>query len=549
MKKYLIVAICLLCALPALAQQPQTHTAPTVLENAKWANGVAPGYAPTAGSGLTLNISAGTAFCGGSVIAYAGGTLSMTASATNNVYLNTAASCVPAAKTTAFTASDIPIAVVTATSSITAISDLRTMFIQQSGAGGGVSVGLALPNNIFSVSGSPVTGIGTLTGTFNSQLPGYVLQSPPTTTQLANLAQATNTCSAVSAGSTFSCTFNSAVAAGDELIAFGCFGGANPFNSSSGVTDAQGDVFTPRLYNFGAGDDCYVYTAPNAVGGSTTLTFNAAGALGNGGMMVLDYSGIKSSSEFDVQAGGGGSITGGCNVGNLLKFPSITTTNAADVIIAFAFDVNRSTATFGVGDGYRLDGPAAAGNGVTFGVSSANQATVVTEKPFMTADSTSCNAGDGFAVAEIALKLSTSANPNAIVAAPMSISTLNNGGLFIPTISYNATTAGQTAAIADTTMVTAPATQLYQFVGEINCTTSSASATATLNLKWTDSSNTAQTQSFLSTCTTLGASSVNQTVYPVRAKSGTAITWGVTIANTPTYDVDVRLLCFNGSTC
>lgn len=135
-----LLTIFLLCSLRLLAQQPQTHTAPTVQENSKWTNGVAPGYAPTAGSGLTLNLSAGTAFCGGSVITYAGGTLSMTGSTTNNVYLDTASSCVPAVKTSAFAASDIPIAIVTTTSVITAISDLRTMFVPPGTAGGGVVV-------------------------------------------------------------------------------------------------------------------------------------------------------------------------------------------------------------------------------------------------------------------------------------------------------------------------------------------------------------------------------------------------------------------------
>ena len=125
MKRLLIFLLA--CGLALSAQQPQTHTAPTFKANAKWVNGVAPGYAPTAGASLTLNLSAGTAFCGGSVITYAGGTLTMTGSTTNNVYLDTASSCAPAVKTSAFTSADIPIAVVTTTSSITAISDVRTM--------------------------------------------------------------------------------------------------------------------------------------------------------------------------------------------------------------------------------------------------------------------------------------------------------------------------------------------------------------------------------------------------------------------------------------
>jgi len=107
---------------------------------------------------------------------------------------------------------------------------------------------------------------------------------------------------------------------------------------------------------------------------------------------------------------------------------------------------------------------------------------------------------------------------------------------------YNNTQTAQVALIADTTMVTAPETATaYRFSGSLNCTTSSAAATATLNLKWTDTSNTAQTLSVTATCTTLGAASVADMVHQIRAKASTAVTYGVTIANTPTFDVDVRL--------
>ncbi len=72
----------------AFCQQPQAQSGqPLYAVNAKYVNGVAPGYWPTAGTGLVLNLSAGTAFCGGSVVNYAGTTLTLTASATNNVFL------------------------------------------------------------------------------------------------------------------------------------------------------------------------------------------------------------------------------------------------------------------------------------------------------------------------------------------------------------------------------------------------------------------------------------------------------------------------------
>jgi hypothetical protein len=119
------------------AQQPQTQLAPIYATNSKYTNGTAPGYWPTAGSGLTLNLSGGTAFCGGAVVQYTASTLTMTASTTNYVYLNTSAACVPAVKTSTFVATDIPVATVTTSgSAITAITDVRTMFLQGSTTGG-----------------------------------------------------------------------------------------------------------------------------------------------------------------------------------------------------------------------------------------------------------------------------------------------------------------------------------------------------------------------------------------------------------------------------
>lgn len=161
-----LLTIFLLCSFGLAAQQPQTHTAPIVRENAKWANGVAPGYAPSAGASLTLNLSAGTAFCGGSVITYAGGTLSMTGSTTNNVYLDTASTCAPAVKTSGFSSTDIPIAVVTTTSSITAISDIRTMMFPPGISGSG-----ACPTCVTSAASLGSTEIMTGAGSQASQTP------------------------------------------------------------------------------------------------------------------------------------------------------------------------------------------------------------------------------------------------------------------------------------------------------------------------------------------------------------------------------------------
>jgi hypothetical protein len=109
---------------PAFAQQGQSLEA----ANAKRGDGVAPGYWPTPGSGLTLNLSMGNALCGNpsKPVTYAGGTLNMKAGATNYVYLDPASTCVPASNTSGFEAGQIPIAVVaTNASTITAVNDVR----------------------------------------------------------------------------------------------------------------------------------------------------------------------------------------------------------------------------------------------------------------------------------------------------------------------------------------------------------------------------------------------------------------------------------------
>ncbi len=132
-------------AIPASwPQQPQAQSGqPIYAVNAKYVQGVGPGYWPTAGAGLTLNLSAGTAFCNLAVVTYAGGTLTMTASATNNVYLDPTATCAPASNTTGLLAGHVPIAqVVTSASAIITITDLRTWFFPQSckvSATGGVN--------------------------------------------------------------------------------------------------------------------------------------------------------------------------------------------------------------------------------------------------------------------------------------------------------------------------------------------------------------------------------------------------------------------------
>ena len=70
----------------AFSQQPQAQGGqPVYPVNAKYVQGIGPGFWPTAGSGLTLNLTSGTAYCGAppALVSYAGGSLTLTADATN----------------------------------------------------------------------------------------------------------------------------------------------------------------------------------------------------------------------------------------------------------------------------------------------------------------------------------------------------------------------------------------------------------------------------------------------------------------------------------
>lgn len=141
--------------------QPQTHDVSNPEDiwgvNIKWCQGVGPGFWPTKGSGLTLNLSAGTSFIGSTRCDYAGGTLSLTDNATNYVFLDTTASNAPAFNTSGYPTTGIPIATVaTASGAITTITDDRTWFAAASSPNTGVYsvAGITIDGG----ASTPVTG-------------------------------------------------------------------------------------------------------------------------------------------------------------------------------------------------------------------------------------------------------------------------------------------------------------------------------------------------------------------------------------------------------
>lgn len=144
--RYCSIGILLSLAMSLVAQQPQSSN-PVFHVNAETVQGVGPGFWPSAGSGLTLNVGPGTAigcssYWHGATLndganTYAGGTLTLADNATNYVYWSAASSCQPAAKLNGFVDGDAAIArVVTSSGAIVSILDLRSPSMGPTGAAG-----------------------------------------------------------------------------------------------------------------------------------------------------------------------------------------------------------------------------------------------------------------------------------------------------------------------------------------------------------------------------------------------------------------------------
>jgi hypothetical protein len=479
------------------AQQPQTQTSPLYSQNSKWTNGIAPGFRLTAGSGLTLNIGPGTSHCTASGEEYAGGTLAMTASSTNYVYLDSTASCVPAKNITGYGAIPGPLRlakVTTSGSAITAIDDVRSWFAP------GAAGSLAGPNTFWR-------------GPQSSSASFQLIQSKAGIT---------------SSSTSVSLSYDASVTPGNFLAVFcGAYAGCNTPTSSAG------DTFSTGSSGFGS---AVIYYVCSAAGGPTTITETYGLSASSINLVhIAEFAGVKPTLCLD---------TGVTNVAPAFSSGLATLSSSAitgsDLILAAFCDCRNGNAAWSAGAGYTQ---------VQFNKSSANGNSLISE--FLTSVvSTGAQQGRANAPAindilygaVAAFKLSSvpPAQPyfGPIAANDLILTAAAPGYVGTPVHSSSLA-----ADVGSTTLLTAGGSDsLYQLAANLTCR-AGGTGSETLNIAFTDTSNTSQTLTATANCATLGAASFASIAQSVRIKSGSSISYSTSHSGAqPTYDVSVTIL-------
>src|ERR1700721_279275 len=97
-KTFIALAFFALASITGHAQAPQTQSSPLWIQNSQWVNGFSPSYSWDIAKTsllppLGVFLDGGTTFACGSQQDTASTTLTLTANATNYIFVNTAASC------------------------------------------------------------------------------------------------------------------------------------------------------------------------------------------------------------------------------------------------------------------------------------------------------------------------------------------------------------------------------------------------------------------------------------------------------------------------
>lgn len=302
MRKAFFAVLAVLAFSAAYAQQDQTsdvsRTEHIVSENARWVQGVAPGYWATCTnrgsiaqcSGLTLYLTAGTVWCQGTIQTYAGGTLTMTNNATNYVYLDPTSSCAPAVSTSVFSSSQVPIAVIVASGGvITTITDDRgalAAYTSSSGGGNGIKVnGTAIAGTNGNFNGtSPSAGSNNLNVTFQAD------SSTPNTNISAEVPAATNsTLGLVMAFLCSSHNWLSTIATGTGV----------PSCTQPGFSDLSGNISTSQMNSgtgassstFWRGDGTWSSPGTAGPGANTNYRYYCNNGTGTGSNLISRLNG------------------------------------------------------------------------------------------------------------------------------------------------------------------------------------------------------------------------------------------------------------------
>lgn len=322
----LLVIIALLAS--CFAQQPQT-TNPLSGTNAKYSQGVSYGYMPIPSTAsLSLPLGAGTCFTATpSRVAYAGATLTLTASQTNYVYLDS--SCAVQQNTTGYPAASIvPIGSFTTNGAgVTSYNDDRD-FARISSAGGSGTVSNCATNGsiaYYASSGTTVSCVGTdLTFATNTLTAGASL--------IVDLSAITSTAGfkvPVKAG-------NTATAAG--VIDFDSTG--NNYHAFSGGADHV--VVTAA--SIPANSDCPVWV----VSGSNVLLGSSGSPCAAGTFTTVN----GTANQIDSSAPSGPSTT--LSLSSTLTFPGTITmgANTANFGSATSFKIPSSAGCTSSADGF-----------------------------------------------------------------------------------------------------------------------------------------------------------------------------------------------------
>ena len=302
-------------------QQPQAQAGQPIYPiNAKYVQGFGPGYWPTAGSQLTLNLAPGTAVCRNTVQTYTGGTLTLTASTTNYVYLDAANNCTPTSNTVGFSSTSIPIAqVTTGATAITSITDVRTMFVANA-SGAVTSVGMTGDGVIFNtaVQGSPITTSGTLIPQLLTQTANRILGGPssgsaaaPTFRSLVGADLPTPSANALGGVKSVTCGSGQFVdqisTSGTAACATPTGGGGSDYGLGNGTTVIDATLYAGA--DFGSKVNAAIAALP-----STGGTVDARGLGGNQNMSVSIVLGTNTTLLLPVgtvtRASGAQFITG-----------------------------------------------------------------------------------------------------------------------------------------------------------------------------------------------------------------------------------------------